>query len=74
MDQLAILCTGCVAIWLANDKRDTWRRFACLFGLAGQPFWIYSAWHTGQWGIGAVALVYTLAWARGIWNHWIAHA
>lgn len=37
MEQIAIALTGVVAIWLSQDKRERWRKYACLFGLVGQP-------------------------------------
>lgn len=71
MEQIAIALTGVVAIWLSQDKRDGWRRYACLFGLAGQPFWFYSAWSTEQWGIFVLCIFYTWAWFKGFRNHWL---
>ncbi len=71
MEQTAITITGVLAIWLANDHRDRWRRYACIFGLVGQPFWFYSAYITGQWGIFILSLFYTLAWCKGLWLHWL---
>ena len=71
MEQLAIAVTGCVAIWLANDQRDAWRKWASVFGLAGQPFWFYSAFAAEQWGILALTFVYTASWARGFRNNWM---
>ena len=71
MEQLAIAVTGCVAIWLANDQRETWRKWASVFGLAGQPFWFYSAFAAEQWGILALTFVYTASWARGFRNNWM---
>jgi hypothetical protein len=71
MEQIAIALTGCVAIWLANDKREPWRKWACIFGLCGQPFWFYSAWSAGQWGILALTFVYTASWWRGFRNNWL---
>lgn len=71
MEQLAIAVTGCVAIWLANDQREGWRKWASVFGLAGQPFWFYSAFVAEQWGILAMTFVYTAAWARGFRNNWM---
>jgi len=65
-----IAITGVIAIWLTQDTRSEWRRYACLFGLAGQPFWIYSLWGTEQWGMFVVSVFYTAAWARGFWVHW----
>ena len=70
--QLAIAATGVTAIWLTQSKNEKARRFACLFGLAGQPFWFASAIAAEQWGIVALCCFYTFAWARGVWNNWIA--
>ena len=50
LDQLAILVTGVIAVWLTQHKRECWRRWACIFGLLAQPFWFYAAWKAEQWG------------------------
>lgn len=71
-DQIGIMLTGVVAIFLTQSKHESWRRYACLFGLAGQPFWIYASWSAQQWGIVFITGLYTLAWARGLWSHWIS--
>ena len=70
IDQIGIALTGVTAIALSQSAPRL-QRYACLFGLAGQPFWIWSAWHAGQWGILALTSLYTLAWAKGLWTHWI---
>ena len=70
LDQIAILLTGVIAVWLTQDKRVSWRRWAPIFGLLAQPFWFYAAWKADQWGIFAIATLYTYAWARGVWTHW----
>lgn len=72
MDQLAIAFTGAIAVWLSQDKRDGWRKWACIFGLVGQPFWFYSAWNAHQWGIFALCFIYTYSWFRGFRNYWLA--
>jgi len=72
LDQLAILVTGVIAVWLTQHKRESWRRWACIFGLLAQPFWFYAAWKAEQWGILAISTLYTYAWARGIWTYWLA--
>ena len=38
----------------------------------GQPFWFYATWKAGQWGIFALCTLYTYAWARGVWTHWLS--
>lgn len=69
--QLAIAATGVTAIWLTQSKSERVRRYACLFGIAGQPFWFASAIAAEQWGIFALCVFYTWAWSRGVWNNWI---
>lgn len=69
--QVGILISGVTAIWLTQDKRQNWRRWACIFGLAGQPFWLYATISSEQWGMVAVCVLYTFAWVRGVWTNWI---
>lgn len=71
IEQIGIMCTGVVAVWLSQDHRENWRRYACLFGMAGQPFWVYAAWSAEQWGILVMTILYTYSWARGVWNNWL---
>lgn len=71
MEQIAIAITGVVAIWLSQDSRDSWRKYACLFGMAGQPFWFYSAYTAEQWGILILCVFYTWAWFKGVRLHWM---
>jgi hypothetical protein len=71
LDQIGITLSGVIAVWLTQDKRATCRRLACVFGMFAQPFWFYAAWKAEQWGIFAMCTLYTYAWARGIWIHWI---
>ena len=74
MDQIAIALTGAVAVFLSQDKRESWRRWACIFGICGQPFWIYATLHSEQYGMFVLTLLYTVAWVRGVWNNWIVNA
>ncbi|MCK5016529.1 MAG: hypothetical protein KAS32_05585 [Candidatus Peribacteraceae bacterium] len=70
-EQIVIAITGVVALWLANDHRDGKRKYACLFGLAGQPFWFYSAFIDEQWGVFVLAFFCTGAWFKGFRYHWL---
>ena len=72
LDQIAIAILGAAAAWLSQERRESWRRWACIFGMLGQPFWIYASWKDGQWGIFVVSVIYAMAWMRGLWVHWIA--
>ncbi|CAB3783170.1 hypothetical protein LMG28688_01593 [Paraburkholderia caffeinitolerans] len=71
IDQIVIGALGAAAAYLSQDRLDGRRRYACLCGLAAQPFWFYASWTAGQWGIFALSIVYTLAWARGLVTHWL---
>jgi len=70
--QIGIMLTGVTAVFLSQSKSERLRKFACLFGLIGQPFWFYATYTAEQWGIFAMAFLYTFSWARGVWNFWIA--
>ena len=72
LDQIGIALSGVIAVWLTQDKRESWRRWACIFGMLGQPFWFYATWKAEQWGIFALCTLYTYAWARGVWTHWLS--
>jgi len=72
LDQIGITFSGVIAVWLTQDKRATWRRWASIFGMLAQPFWFYAAWKAEQWGIFAMCTLYTYAWARGLWIHWLS--
>lgn len=71
IDQVAIALTGVVAIWLSQDSRKSVAKYACIFGMIGQPFWFYSAYMSEQWGIFILCFFYTFAWARGVRNNWM---
>ena len=71
VEQIGIAISGVVAVWLTQDQRASWRRWACIFGMLGQPFWFYAAWKAEQWGIFLLCTLYTYAWARGLWAHWL---
>lgn len=68
--QLWIVLTGVFAVFLTQCAPRL-QRFACLFGMAGQPAWIYAALQSRQLGVLIVSALYTLAWGKGIWTHWL---
>ena len=71
MEQIIIAFTGVVAILLTQQSNDNFKRYACLFGIAGQPFWFYSAYQSEQWGIFILCFFYTYAWLLGVKNNWL---
>ncbi|MFV0662732.1 hypothetical protein [Denitromonas sp.] len=64
--QLGIAIFGVLAVWLAQDARIERRRWAPVFGLIGQPFWVWMAWTAQQWGVLLLCALYTVSWARGL--------
>lgn len=72
MEQIAIALTGVTAIWLSQSEQGGFRKWACIFGLVGQPFWLYSAYTAEQWGIFVLCIFYTLAWFKGFRVHWLS--
>ena len=69
--QFFIAVTGVIAIWLTQSEDIDKRKYACLFGMAGQPFWFWSAYSANQWGIFLLSVFYALAWYKGIKLHWL---
>ena len=71
IEQTTIAIFGVAAVFLSQDRRENWRRWACIFGLAAQPVWFYMAWRAGQYGVFALSFLYAGSWARGFVTHWV---
>jgi hypothetical protein len=71
IEQIGIAVCGLTAVFLSQDSRESWRKWACIFGLIGQPFWFYATWQAEQWGIVVLCFFYTYSWARGIKTYWL---
>lgn len=69
--QIGIALFGVTAVWLSQDERDSRRRWAPVFGLAGQPFWLIETIQHQQWGMVALCALYTLSWAKGLRGYWL---
>ena len=69
--QIGIALFGVIAVWLSQSAKESQRRYACLFGLASQPFWFWSAYSAEQWGIFALCVLYAASWLRGFRQHWL---
>lgn len=70
MEQIGIAVCGVTAVFLSQDSRESWRRWACIFGLIAQPFWFYTTYIHGQWAIFALSFFYTYSWCRGVHTYW----
>lgn len=69
--QLGIGLPGLTAIYFTQQPRAHLRRYACLFGLASQPFWFLTTIPNGQWGVVALNVVYTWLWGRSVYRLWV---
>lgn len=69
--QLGIGFTGGVAIFLSQQSSPYLKKFACIFGLLGQPFWMWMAVDKGLWAVAALNLFYAYSWGVGLYNNWI---
>ncbi len=67
VSQVVILFCSCASIWAFASKRHHYLGF--VFGLIGQPFWIYTSFQAAQWGIFIVSLWYTANHIRGLINN-----
>lgn len=71
IEQLAIALFGVVAIWLSQAEHAKQRKWASVFGLLGQPFWFMATIKSEQWGMVAICILYSWAWARGFYLNWV---
>ena len=67
-DQAVILVLGAAAIWLVGRK-EAWRKWGYVAGLMSQPFWLYTTWTNGQYGMFILSVWYVYAWAQGWYNN-----
>ena len=64
--QLAIAVLGPAAIWLSQSRSARFQRWACIVGLASQPFWFWAVMDSGQWGVGRGCLRLRLRLRAGL--------
>lgn len=69
ISQLAIFLLSTASIWLLSAAQPN-LLLGYALGLASQPFWLYAAARSRQWGVFALSLIYVALWLRGIVNHW----
>jgi len=72
IEQIGIALFGVTAIFLSQDIRASYRKYACIFGLLGQPFWFYATYKSGQWGMFALCFLYAFSWSRGLKTNWFS--
>lgn len=67
--QISIAILSPISIWLVGSKNNH-KKWGYIVGLSSQPFWLYTSYNTEQWGTLFVTICCTLAWTRGIYNHY----
>lgn len=70
IEQTIIAVCGISSVWLSQSAHFNARRWACVLGLLAQPAWLYATWVAQQWGLVILAIIYTVAWARGVRTYW----
>jgi len=71
IEQIAIGLLGVTAVFLSQSHHLNVRKYACLFGMASQPFWFYATFKAEQWGIFILCFMYAISWGVGIYRFWI---
>jgi hypothetical protein len=66
LTQIWLPLVGLPTIYLTSTKS----KLAPLFGLLGQPAWLYSAAYTRQWGVLALTIAYTAMWILTAYRWW----
>lgn len=65
-----ILTCGVAGVVLAQIPKT--QRYACFAGGLGQVGWFSIVDYSSQPGIYLTCVVYALAWAYGLWLHWLS--
>ena len=70
--QIIIAVTGFIAIYLTQqESRKDWKKYACIFGLISQPFFLYTTYTNNQIGMFILSIAYTYVWLIGFKNNWL---
>lgn len=68
--QLCIAIFGLSALWMAMGQNPRLRKWAPVLGLLGQPFWFMATVPSGNWGMVALCVAYTLVYVQGVRVQW----
>ena len=69
--QFILSVLSIMAVAFSQSKSETLRRYACVAGLISQPFWMYATFIASQWGMFALAIIYTFIWGKSFVNNFI---
>jgi hypothetical protein len=65
--QIGIFVLGTISVYLMSRKN----RWGVVVTLISQPFFLISTYRNNQWGMFALATIYTVCWISGL-RHWFA--
>jgi len=71
IEQIFIAVTELIAVGLLQAKSRQYRKWAAIFGLLGQPFWFYTSYQQGQWGVFMVCFCFLALWLKSLKDNWI---
>ncbi len=60
-----LLTLSGTAIVLLASKTKKWQFIGCVIGVFAQPFWLWTTWINGQWGIFILVIVYLSSFVKG---------
>lgn len=67
--QFTILLSSASVAWLVTQPNNKHKLIGFYIGLFSQPFWFYSSFSSGQWGIFVLCFFYSYSWIKGIIKH-----
>ena len=65
--QLLIFGFSAVSIWCFAGVK--YKRLGFIIGLCGQPFWFFTSFQAGQWGVFLLSIWFTINHIRGLYNY-----
>lgn len=69
--QIFIAIFGVSAVWLSQSANETQRKWSPVLGLLGQPFWFWTTYTHGQYGMFALCFLYAACYLRGYRQFWM---
>jgi len=70
INQILLGVLGVSAVLFSQSPEESRRSIAPILGLMAQPFWFYTTFTSGQWGIFLLSFFYTYAWWKGFQLYW----
>ena len=71
LSQSVILLCGLSTVFLSTAEQFHHRKWASLFGMTAQPFWLYDSYTNQQWGILLLSILFAGRWTQVFIRDWI---